>query len=69
MDSPKDELVDKFLLQVIDNHVLGTERKSLFLDLSEIFILADVSKEGLEAVRVSLRDGIVQGEKEHTTTV
>jgi len=43
LDGAEDELVDKFLLQVVDNHALGTQGQSLLLDSSEVFFLAYIS--------------------------
>lgn len=54
MDGAEDELIDKLLLQVIDDHALGTESQRLLLDLGEILNLAYIGKEGLEAVWVSI---------------
>jgi hypothetical protein len=54
LDGGKDELIDKLLLQVFDDHALGTESKSLLLDLGEVLDLADVGKKSLEAIWVSV---------------
>lgn len=54
LDGAEDELVDKFLLQVVDNHALSTESQCLLLDRSEIFLLAQVGEEALEEAHISI---------------
>ncbi len=49
MNGAEDELVNKLLLQVIDNHALGTKGQSLLLDGLIVLLLADVCKEALRA--------------------
>jgi hypothetical protein len=39
LDGRKDELIDKLLLQVFDDHTLSTESESLLLYLSEVLDL------------------------------
>jgi hypothetical protein len=50
LDGGEDELIDKLLLEVLNDHALGTESESLLLDLGEVFLLTDVGKESLEAI-------------------
>ena len=53
MDGPKDELIDKLLLQVFDDHALGTKSESLLLHLSEVLLLTAVGKKSLGVIWVS----------------
>lgn len=69
MDGPKDKLIDKLLLQVFDDHALGTESESLLLHLSEVLLLADVGKKSLEAIWVSVGPKFKLDAKRLTTTV
>lgn len=54
LDGGEDELVDELLLQVGDDHALGTEGESLLLDLGEVLLLTDVGKESLKGIWVSV---------------
>jgi hypothetical protein len=54
LDGRKDELIDELLLQVLDDHALGTESQSLLLHLSEVLLLTDIGKKSLEAIWVSV---------------
>lgn len=49
LDGRKDELIDKLLLQVFDDHTLGTKCQSFLLYLSEVLLLTDVGKKSLKA--------------------
>lgn len=69
LDGRKDELIDKLLLQVFDNHALSTESESLLLYRSEILILTDVGKKSLEAIWVSVGPEFELDAKRLTTTV
>lgn len=54
LDGAEDKFIDEFLLQVVDNHALGTESQSLLLNGSKVFNLAYIGEEGLEATWVSI---------------
>jgi hypothetical protein len=45
-DGAVNDLLDELLLEVLDDHLLGTKSQSLLLDLSEVLLLANVSQEG-----------------------
>lgn len=47
MDSAEDELINKLLLQVVDDHALGTQGQGLLLNSFKVLLLADVCKEAL----------------------
>jgi hypothetical protein len=49
LNRAENELVDKLLLQVLNDHALGAERQGLLLDLCKVLDLAYVGEEGLRA--------------------
>jgi len=48
LDSAEDNLLDKLLLQVFDDHLLGAEREGLALNGGEVLLLANVGEEALQ---------------------
>lgn len=50
MDRAEDELVDKLLLQLINDHALGAKGQSLLLNGLEVFLLANVCEEALRGL-------------------
>jgi hypothetical protein len=50
LNTPEDELIDKLLLQVLNDHALGAESESFLLDLSKVLLLANIGKESHNSV-------------------
>ncbi len=69
LDSRKDKLIDKLLLQVFNDHALGTESQCLLLHLIKVLLLADIGKKSLEAIWVSVGPKFELEAKILTTTV
>lgn len=67
LNGAEDELVDEFLLQVVNHHALGAEGQSLLLDGLVVLVLADICKEALRGSIYMFRSGVWR--MRHTTTV
>jgi len=50
LDSAEDDLLDEFLLKILDNHLLGTKCKGLLLNSGKILLLADICEEANDGV-------------------
>lgn len=46
LDGAVDNLLDELLLEVLDDHLLGTEGHGLLLDLDKVLLLANIGQEG-----------------------
>lgn len=51
LNRSEDNLLNKLLLKVLDNHTLSTESKGLLLDGIKVFDLANIGEEALQSVR------------------
>lgn len=47
LDGSEYDLVDEFLLQVENDHLLGTKCQGLLLDLGPVLLLANIGEETL----------------------
>lgn len=51
LNRSEDNLLNKLLLKVLDNHTLSTESKGLLLDGIKVFDLANIGEEALQSVK------------------
>lgn len=52
LDGTEDELINKLLLQVVDDHALSTKSQGLLLDCGKVLLLTDIGKKALSGVRL-----------------
>ena len=51
LNCSEDNLLDEFLLEVLDDHALSAKSKSLLLNGIKVLYLANIGKETLQVVR------------------